>query len=98
MVYVADGYLVLKIQNAFLGEFDVEKEVVKIEAAALKDVWIKKGLFRDRLVLEPKRMELLDLIPGEHRTALELRVWRRYRDDLVRLVEEYEEVLEERAA
>lgn len=92
MVYVADGYLVLKVQNALLDELDVEKDIVKIEPTALADVWIKRGLLRDRLVLEPKRRELLDLIPGEHRNALELRIWRKYRDDLIRLVEEYQEL------
>lgn len=90
MVYVADGYLVLTIKNALLGMLDVDEEVVKIEPGALEDIWIKRGLFRDRLVLQPKGMELLDLIPGEHRVAVKLRVWRTYRQELERLIEEYE--------
>ncbi len=90
MVYVADGFLVLKIQNALLGMLDTEKEIVRIEPGALEDLRIKRGLFVDRLVLQPRRMDLLDLIPGEHRVAVQLRVWRKYRRELERLIEEFE--------
>lgn len=90
-VYVDDGYLVLEVQNALLGVLDVEKERIKVEPNALEDLHIKRGLIKDRLVLKPKRVDLLDLVPGDHRVAVELRIWRKHRDDLEALVEESED-------
>lgn len=93
MAYVDEGFLVLRIEDKLLGLIDPEKHVVKIEPGALRDVRVKKGLFRDRLVIEPKGMELLDLIPGEHPVAVELRVKRKFRPYLMGLFEEIEALL-----
>ena len=89
-VYVDDGYLVLEIQNALLGVLDVDKELIKIKPNALADLRIKRGLFVDRLVLMPKRPELLTLVPGDHRKTVDLRVWRKYRGELEDLIEDFE--------
>jgi len=88
MAYVDDGWLVLQVQHGLLGLIDVEKKEVRIEPAALEDVHIRRGLFYDRLVLTPRRADLLDALPGEHRTSVNLSVWRRQRADLERLLDE----------
>lgn len=93
LVYIEEGYLVLQIKNALLGVLDAEKDTFKIEPGALEEVRIKRGFFKDRLVLTPKKADLLDAVPGEHRSAVELRVWRKYRQDLERLVEEFDELV-----
>lgn len=89
LAYVDEGFLVLKVQDALMGEFDVTEETLKIEPGALAEVSVKHGLLRDRLILRPRRRELLDAIPGEHVTALELRVSRKQRPELDALVEAF---------
>lgn len=86
LVYLDEGFLVLRMQNALLGVLDTEQDTFKIEPRALAEIRIRRGLLRDRLVIAPKRMELLDLVPGEHLSSVELRVWRKYRPELQRLV------------
>jgi len=51
---------------------------------------IKRGWFWDKLVIKPWHAELLDMIPGEHRTQIELKVQRKQRKELEGLVEEYD--------
>jgi hypothetical protein len=89
MAYVDDdGWLVLKLQDGVAGILDVQKKEVRIEPGALEDAHIRRGLFRDRLVLKPRRPALLDAIPGDHRASVDLRVGRRQRADLERLLDE----------
>jgi hypothetical protein len=92
MVYLEEDFLVLKLDQALLGMIDAEKDIIKIDTNALRDLHVRRGLFRDRLVIRPKKSQLLDLVPGEHRDAVELRVRRKYRPDLMRLVEKFEEM------
>lgn len=88
-VYLDDGFLVLRIQETLLGIADSGEDVFKIEPAALHDLHVKRGWFRDKLVVAPKTMELLEAVPGEHVTSVDLRVARKYREDLERLVDAF---------
>lgn len=92
MAFIENGMIVLNIEKALMGLFDTDKQTIKIERDALIDLRVKRGLFRDRLVLEPKKSDLLDIVPGNHRTAIELRVSRKQRRDAERLVDEFEEL------
>ena len=85
MVYIADGFLVINFKDALLGIADVEE--VKIEPAALSDLYVKKGLLIDKLVVEPKSIALLDVIPGDHPSSVKLKVWRKYRTELYQIVD-----------
>jgi hypothetical protein len=89
LVYLEDGYLVLKVEDALMGEFDVDEEIIKVEPQALEYVRMRTGLLRDRLVIKPKRATLLDLVPGKHESTLELRIWRTKREKLEDLVEAF---------
>ena len=82
-----DGFLIISLQNALFGEFDKEKREVRIEPAALKQIRLEKGVFKDRLVLRPENDRLLKIIPGDHVVEVELRVWRNRRNELRRLVD-----------
>jgi hypothetical protein len=90
MAFMEDGYLVLRIEDAFLGLADRQVNVIKIEPTALQEVWIRRGFVRDRLVLRPRSATLLDTVPGDHAATLELRVKRQHRDVLTDLLREYE--------
>ena len=89
MAYVDDdGWLVLKLEDGIAGILDVQTKEVRVEPGALEDVEIRHGLFRDRLVLRPRKPALLDAIPGAHRVSVDLRVSRKQRADLERLLDE----------
>lgn len=89
-VYLEDGYLVLQVQDALLGLLDKDTELIKIEPQALDAIYVKPGIFKDRLVVAPRKMDLLELIPGKHQGVVELRIWKTYRADLHRLVDAFE--------
>lgn len=92
MAHVEDGFLVLSIEDALLGMADTQKTTVKVAPEAVADLRIDRGLFRDRLVLEPKRTDLLETIPGKHRTDVRMRVSRTQRRELEGLVEDFERI------
>jgi len=93
VVYLDDGFLVLQIKNAFLGLVDEQSDVVKVAPEAVIDLHVKTGFVRDHLVIEPKSVELLEAVPGEHLASVKLRTKRKYRRHLERLVDEFEMLL-----
>ena len=74
LVYIDEGFLIVKVESSLFGLLDKQKETVKIEAGALEDLRIKRGPFKDRLVIRPLGVELLDAIPGNHIDEVILRV------------------------
>ena len=90
LAYVEDGDLVLKISTSYIGLIKAGEEVIKVEPGALEELRIKRGWFRDKLILKPWHAELLDMIPGEHRAQIELKVQRKQRKELEGLVQEYD--------
>ena len=93
-VFLEDGFLVLKLQDAFLGEFDKDKKEIRIEPAALSQVRLDKGVLKDRLVLRPADERLLEAVPGDHDLEVELRIWRNKRDDVRSLVRAITELID----
>ncbi len=88
-VYLEDEeFLVFDVQNALVGEFDTKRQVIKIAPRALKEVDLSEGRFRDRLHVRPRNRDLLEAMPGSHKDELELKIRRKYRDQLVRLTYE----------
>ena len=85
-VYLEDDFLVIELKNALMGEFDEEHELVKVEPSALESVRLVPGIFRDRLRLTPKKVDLLRAIPGDHASDVALRVWRKHREAAAGLV------------
>lgn len=83
-----DEFLVLDVQNALIGEFDARKHLIKVAPRALADVRVEGGRFKDRLYVRPRGRDLLEAMPGTRGDELELKIPRKYRDDLERLVYE----------
>lgn len=90
MAHIEDGFLVLSLEDAFLGMADLQRTTLKVDPEALADLRIERGLMRDKLVIEPKRAELLESIPGKHRVSVKLKVSRRQRRELEGLLQEFE--------
>lgn len=92
IVWIEDGFLMLDIKQSLAGLVNTDSEMVKIEPGALKDIYLQRRWFKDRLVLVPKKRELLDVIPGKHLSDVQLRIWRSKRAEVERLIEEFHEV------
>jgi hypothetical protein len=87
--HVEDGFLVLTVNDSFLGMADETKRVIEVAPQALANLYIKRKRLKNLLVLEPRSAQLLELIPGEHVSAVELRVKGKYRRQLEKLVDEF---------
>lgn len=85
-LYLDDEFLVIDLHTAFLGFADKERQTIKVDPAALEDVYLKRGLVRDRICVQPKRPDLLDAVPGKHDYELRLKTKRADRRRAERLV------------
>jgi len=92
IVWMEDGFLVIEIKHKLIGLLDEESSTVQIEPSALRDIYLKKGFFKDRMVLVPKKRELLEVIPGKHVNDVKLRIWRTKRSEIRDFIEEFREV------
>jgi hypothetical protein len=97
LAFVDDEFLVLRIENSFAGLADKKTHVIKMLPSALEEVSVRRGLASDRLIIRPKRSELLDIIPGQHASALELKVKKKHGADLERVLSDYRKLCAVRA-
>lgn len=89
VVFVEEGFFVLRIEDSFIGVADSKTHVIKMLPTAVDDVYVRRGLASDRLIIRPKRSELLDIVPGQHASALELKVKKKHAADLERVLADY---------
>ncbi len=88
LLYLDEEFLVFEIETALMGEFNKEQQIIKVEPAALAEIRLDRGVFRDRLCIRPKKRELLQVIPGKHLGELQLKLWSKYRGQAEQLVEQ----------
>ena len=86
IIWLEDGFLVIQVKRKLLGMMEDEPEMVKIEPSALRDIYLKRRMFKDRLVLVPKKRDLLDSLPGKHVSDVRLRIWRSKRGQVEQLI------------
>lgn len=86
LTWVEDGFLVIQLSNKLIGLVDEERDLIKVEPTALSEIRLQKRPFKDRLILVPKRRDLLDAIPGNHANDVRLRIWRTKRSQTEQLV------------
>ena len=94
-VYLDDDFLVIDAKSAFLGLGKGDRQVVKVAPTALFDIDLDRGVIRDKLRIAPKRLELLEAVPGDHAREVVLYVYRKHRPLLEDLVEEVRDWLED---
>ena len=86
MISVEDEFIVLDLSDKLLGLVDLDQKTIKIEAAALESVRLQRRPFKDRLILTPKKRDLLDAVPGKHATDVRLRIWKTQRSQTEQLL------------
>ena len=91
-VWIEDGYLVLEVTDKLLGLVDTDQNVIKIEPNALTDLSIKYRPFKDRLILSPKKIDLLEAVPGKHANDVQLKIWKTKRRQVMELVAEFKAI------
>jgi len=88
IVRIEDDFLVFQVQTVTLGLFKQDPEIVKIELSALSEIRFERRFFKDRIYIQPKKLELLEVMPGKHGIELMLKVKRKHRTSSLLLVDE----------
>ena len=94
-VWIDDGCLVIDLESKFLGLIKRDRKTIKVVPTALHDVTLATGLIRDKLRILPKRLDLLEAMPGKNPREVVLRVNRKHRPWAEDLVDELREWIEE---
>ena len=87
VVGIEDEFLVFQFQTVTLGLFKQDPETIKIEIEALYDLRHERGLVKDKLFIRPKKLQLLEAMPGKHSIEIRLKVRRKYRSKALILVD-----------
>ena len=82
-----DEFLVFQVQIVTLGMFKQKPEIIKIEFSAIDEIRHERRLVSDRLYVRPKRVQLLDVMPGKHAIEVKLKIKRKYRTRMLLLVD-----------
>ncbi len=87
IVRIEDEFLVFQVQTVTLGMFKQDPEIIKIELAALEEIRLETRLVNDRIYIRPRKIELLEVMPGKHGIELMLKVKRKHRTSALLLVD-----------
>src|SRR5690554_972165 len=85
-LYLEGEFLVFEIEKAFLGEFNPDHHIIKIEPSALKDIRLERGWMKDQICVWPKKRDLLEALPGKFVSEVPLKIRRKHRYDAEQLV------------
>ena len=88
VTFLEDEFIVFDVQVRRFGLINQAPEKVKAELGLIADIRFESGLFGDRIIVIPRKMELLDAVPGDHKGEIKLKIARRYRDDAEAFVQE----------
>lgn len=89
LVFLEDEFVVFEIRVKKWGLYEKPTETVKAERSVISHMHFEHGFFNDRLFMVPKRSELLEAIPGNHKGELKLKVAKRYRNEVKRFVDAF---------
>ena len=87
IVRIEDEFLVIQVQIVTMGLFKQKPEIIKIEFAAIDEIRLEKRLISDRLYIRPKRLKLLEVVPGKHAMEVKLKIRRKHRTRTLLLID-----------
>jgi len=88
LLSLEEEYLVFDLQVKKWSLFKAPPEKVKAEFAVIDSIRLERGFFQDHLFIVPKRIDLLNAVPGTHKGELKLNVSKRYREQAEELAAE----------
>ncbi len=77
LLYLDDEFLVFDILSGLSGISRGERQLIKIEPSALERVRLERRGFKHALLIKPKKMDLLDVVPGTFESEVKLKIARR---------------------
>ncbi len=80
LVYLDEEFLVFEVGTGWSGGFRKERQTIKIELRALKEMRLDRGVLSDRLCVRPKKRDLFQVMPGSYKGKEELQLKTRKRD------------------
>ncbi|MEM9665791.1 MAG: hypothetical protein AAF970_12700 [Bacteroidota bacterium] len=86
----ADPFLVFDLARGLSGGTMHPDRTIKLELDALAELRFTTGVLKDTLHVRPTTEALFEALPGAHRTAAKLSIWRRHRDAVHHLLGEIE--------
>jgi len=87
-MYLEDEFLVLEYRIEVVGMFKQPTETIKIELGVISDMEFKTGLFGDKIRLLPRKLSVLDAVPGKNKEVVTLKTKKKFRSIARRLVNE----------
>ena len=87
-MYLEDEFLVLEYRIEVIGMFKRPAETIKLELGVITDIELKTGLFRDKVRILPKKLSVLDAVPGKNKEVVTLKTKKKFRSAARRLVNE----------
>lgn len=88
LLLLEEEFVVFEIRVRKWGLYKEPPELVKVEFGVIDNMRFERGFFKDSIFVVPKRSELLDAIPGDHKGELRLKVAKRYREEAQQFVAE----------
>ncbi len=88
-IYFDDEFLVFDVSTSLFGEFSEKEQTIKVEPAAIEDIVVKKGMFKDKVCVRPKKVELLKAMPGNFDDEIKLSVAHKHRIKVEKLIDEF---------
>ncbi len=86
LLYTEDEFLVFELQSGITGGSRKKDQIVKIEKKAIRYISLRESLLRDVLSIQPKRHQLLNVIPGDHVDSIKLKINNSYRSEVESLI------------
>jgi len=86
---IEEEFLVFQLQVVTLSVFKRAPEIIKVEFAAIDEMRLERHLITDRLFIRPKKMKLLEVMPGKHPMEVKLKVKRKHRTRTLLLVDTF---------
>ena len=87
LLYMDDEFLVFDIQSGLKGVTRASRHQVKVDPKAISGIRLKQGTTKDILYIKPKKGKLLEVIPGDHKREIKLKIKKKHRIAAERLVQ-----------
>ena len=87
LLYMDEEFLIFDIQSGLKGVTRPERHQVKVDPKALAGIRLKHGNTKDVLYIKPKKTKLLEVIPGDHKGEVKLKIKKKHRMAAERIVQ-----------